>query len=33
MPDNRDVYVGLNRTVGQGARNGCGLRRAMVMFD
>ncbi len=32
-PENRDIYVGLNRSVGSPGRNGCGLRRAMVMFD
>lgn len=29
-PENRTLYVGLNRTVGSAARNGCGLRRAII---
>ncbi len=33
LPENRDIFVGLNRSVGSSDRNGCGLRRAMVMFD
>ncbi len=32
-PDNRDIYIGLNRTIGESSRDGCGLRRALVMFD
>ncbi len=32
-PENRDIYIGLNRTIASPGRDGCGLRRAMVMFD
>lgn len=32
-PDNRTFYVGLNRTIGNETRNGCGLRRAMAIFQ
>lgn len=32
-PDNRTFYVGLNRTVANPNRNGCGARRALAIFQ
>ncbi len=32
-PDNRTIYVGLNRTVNRATRNGCGARRALAIFQ
>lgn len=29
-PENRTIYVGLNRTIGDPSRNGCGARRALI---
>lgn len=29
-PENRTIWVGLNRTVGDSGRNGCGARRALI---
>jgi len=32
-PGNRTVYVGINRVVGNASRTGCGVSKAMVMFE
>lgn len=32
-PDNRTIYVGLNRTVASPGRNGCGARRALAIVQ